>query len=170
MVIERHLNSLFALILAAILWGALAIQFFKHEEPCPLCLLQRLGMLGMASGALMNVRFGPRKSHYGLSLFSAVFGGFVALRQMFLHVCPQFPKFGVPFWGLSLYTWSFITFAASIFYIGLLLLFFDHQKEEMETPRSDPFGLFAFIVLFLVALTNIFSTLWLCGLSACDEI
>jgi disulfide bond formation protein DsbB len=164
---EKHLNALMALILSGVLWGALAIQFFKHEEPCSLCLLQRLGMLGVAGGALMNVKFAPRKLHYGLSLLFAFFGGFVALRQISLHICPGFLKFGTPFWGISLYTWSFFVFASSVLYIALLLLIFDRKWRSGETAPLNWWGHLAFILVFLVALTNIFITLWLCKLGAC---
>ena len=165
---ERNLNALMALIIAGVLWGALCIQFFKHEEPCPLCLLQRLGMLGVAIGALMNVKFGTRQMHYGLSLISAIFGGFVALRHISLHICPGFPTFGHPFWGLSLYTWSFFVFVSSVAYIALLFLIFDHREEKVHPSRVTWFGHFSFILVFLVALTNIFTTLWQCGLSVCQ--
>jgi len=186
---ERHLNALMAVLLSAVLWGALAIQFIKHEMPCPLCFLQRLGMLGVASGALMNVKFGPRKAHYGFSLFFAVFGGFVALRQIALHVCPGFPIFGHPFWGLSLYTWSFIVFASSIFYIGSLFLIFDKStftilskgaaeregaagstKDLHMIPYFHRWWQIAFILVFLVALTNCIGVLWQCGLGPCKDI
>lgn len=163
---ERNANALLALILACVLGGALGIQFFKHEVPCALCMLQRLGMLGVAAGALMNVKFGPRKMHYGLCLFAAIFGGFVALRQISLHVCPEFPTFGVPFWGLSLYTWSFIVYACSILYVGLLLMIFDHEAQP-AIPRPNWWGRLAFALVFLVAGLNIFSALWVCGLGAC---
>jgi disulfide bond formation protein DsbB len=167
---ERNLNTLMAILIAAVLWGALCIQFIKQETPCPLCFLQRLGMLGVAAGALMNVKFGPRKIHYGLSLLSTLFGGFVALRQIALHVCPQFPTFGHPFWGLSLYTWSFILFACSVAYIALLLIIFE-QKTDREGPkRPNGWGHLAFALVFLVALTNIFTTLWQCGLTPCTDV
>lgn len=164
---ERHANALLALILASVLWGALGIQFFKHEVPCALCMMQRLGMIGVAAAALLNVKFGPRKIHYGLCLFAAIFGGFVALRQISLHACPQFPTFGVPFWGLSLYTWSFIVHASAIFYIGLMLIIFGRHELPAERTTPNWWGQLAFVVVGLVAVTNIFASLWVCGLGAC---
>lgn len=155
-----------ALILAGILWGALGVQYIAKEEPCPLCYLQRLGMLGVASGVLMNVRWGVRKRHYGLSLFSAVFGGFVALRQFFLHVCPGYPKFGEPVFGLNLYTWSFIIFSCCIAYISLLFLLF--PSREKEESAVTWFGHLSFILVFLIALANIFAILLQCGLGPCQ--
>ena len=164
---ERNCNTLMALLISCVLWGAYGIQFFLHEEPCVLCLLQRLGMLGVAFGALLNIKFGIRRSHYGLSLISAVFGGFVALRQIALHVCPTFSKFGKPFWGLSLYTWSFIVFSSSVLYIALLLLIFDRKKEDLKKTPMNVWGQLAFASVFLVAFSNIFTTLRQCGLGYC---
>jgi len=166
--LERHLNAFMATVISGVLWGALAIQFFKHEEPCPLCLLQRLGMLGVAAGILMNLKFGIRKAHYALALISALFGGFVALRHISLHICPGFPTFGHPFWGLSLYTWSFFVFASSIAYIALLLLIFDQKTDKKESIKRNWCDHLAFILVFLVTLTNIFTTLWKCGLGPCS--
>ncbi len=164
---ERNLNGLQAIIIACVLFGALSIQYFYDEEPCVLCLMQRLGMLGVAAGALMNCRFGPRRAHYGFSLLSAIYGGFVALRQIALHICPQFPTFGIPFWGLSLYMWSFIIFSCSVAFAALLLICFDSVKREVNF-RMNWWSQLAFALIFLAAFANIFSTLQLCGLGPCS--
>lgn len=164
---EKNLNALQAIIIAGVLLGAFTIQYFKQEEPCPLCLLQRLGMMGVAAGALMNCKFGPRKMHYGLSLISVIFGGFVALRQICLHICPGFPTFGIPLWGLSLYTWSFLVFACSVAYIGLLLLIFDHSDKEEGKETINWWSHLAFALTLLVSLGNVIYTFYECGLTAC---
>lgn len=164
---EINLNSLLVLILSAILLGAFGIQIFKHEGPCPLCLLQRLGMIGVACGALLNVKFGVRPAHYGLSLLSVLLGGFVALRQIALHVCPDFSEFGEPFWGLSLYTWSFLVFVSTVAYIGLLLLIFDHRERPAGDAPINWFGQLAFALIFIAAVGNVGVSFWLCGLGPC---
>ncbi|MFZ0566236.1 MAG: disulfide bond formation protein B [Chlamydiales bacterium] len=163
---EKNLNALLAVILGAVISGSLYIQLFDHEEPCPLCLLQRLGMLGVATGALMNLKFGAKTAHYGLSLLSGIMGGFVALRQIALHVCPGFSKFGTPVLGLSLYTWSFIVFASSAAYIALLLLFFDKRKGAIHPLNG--WGYFAFVLVFLVTCANIVLTFLECGWGPCN--
>lgn len=166
--LEKNLNALLVIAISCVLFGAFGIQFLLHEVPCPLCLLQRLAMIGLATGALLNLKFGIRKAHYGLSILSCVFGGFVALRHILLHICPQFPKFGHPFWGLSLYVWSFILFASSITYIGLLLLIFDRQIESYEPKPLNWWCLLAFILIFVADFANIFTTFFLCGWGACE--
>lgn len=167
---ERNLNALLGFIISMVLSGGFAIQLFKQEIPCPLCYLQRLGMLGVAAGALMNVKFGPHKRHYGLSLLAACFGGFVALRQIALHVCPGTPTFGHPFWGLSLYTWSFIVFICSIAYIALLLLIFDKEEDAPVTLPMNRWGKTVWALLFLIALGNVGATLLQCGFGPCADV
>ncbi len=167
--IERVMNALIALVIASVLLGAFAFQFIKNEEPCPLCLLQRVGMLGVCMGALMNVRFGPSTTHYGMMLLSCFFGGFVALRQIFLHVCPGFPLFGVPFWGLSLYTWSFLVFVSTVVAVALLLFLHDAKKAMAGQNGADRLDRTALWLLFLIALGNVAATLAQCGLGPCVD-
>ena len=166
---ERDLNALMAIILSGILLGAFGVQIFMHEQPCPLCLLQRLGMLGVASGALLNVWYGIRMSHYGLILLNSLMGGLVALRQISLHACPGFSVFGIPVLGLSLYTWSFIIFACVVLATALLLFLYD-PKESEEPPL--PLNLWcktSFALIFFVSVVNVVTTLFQCGLGPCTD-
>jgi disulfide bond formation protein DsbB len=110
--LARSLNVLFVLAVSLILLAAFGVQFAKGELPCPLCLLQRLAMLGVGAGALLNVRYGVRPRHYGFALASAIFGGAVAGRQVLLHIAPGDPGYGEPLLGWHLYTWSFVAFAS----------------------------------------------------------
>jgi hypothetical protein len=68
------LNALGLYALALILAAAFAAQLLLHELPCPLCLLQRLQFTLLAIGPILNVRWGPRPSHYALSLLAAIVG------------------------------------------------------------------------------------------------
>ncbi|MEZ5315572.1 MAG: disulfide bond formation protein B [Chlamydiales bacterium] len=160
---ERNLNALLVYILTAILIGAFLIEIFADERPCVLCFLERLGMIGVAIGALMNCRLGPHKLHYGLSILSALFGGAVALRQIALHICPGFPVFGKSFWGLNLYTWSFLIFSSSIIYIALLLISFDQSKKS----RMNLWCRYAFFAAFGVTVANIIFSFSVCGWGTC---
>lgn len=173
---EKGFNALIAIILGGIVLGALSIQFFGHETPCPLCYLQRLAMLGIATSLLMNIKLELRKSHYGLGLLFCLYGGFVALRQMALHACPGFPKFGIPFWGLSLYTWSFITFAASVLAIGILLIVFDlplmqplkQPLKQVQKKKLPWWALFAFAIVAFDAIINVIAIAMQCGIGSCE--
>lgn len=164
---ERDLNALLIVILSGVLLSAFGVQFLFREQPCPLCMLQRLGMLGVACAAALNIWHGVRMSHYALMLLSALVGGFVALRQISLHVCPGFASFGFPVLGLSLYTWSFIVFVCVVLYVALLLFLYD-PKETQEAPVNT-WSKFATGAIFLIAFLNIFTTFMTCGFGPCAD-
>lgn len=167
--LEYLLNAIFVLIIGTVLMGAFGYQVIKHENPCPLCLLQRLGMLGIAVGCMMNLKFGISMTHYGLMIFSALFGGSVSLRQIALHVCPNFPTFGQPVLGFSLYTWAFFVFAASIFAIGVLLEIFGTNRDKKQTKPVPSFiNKVAFVYIFFISIAEVITTFFLCGFSACQ--
>lgn len=166
---ERDLNALIVIILSGVLLGAFGVQIFMHETPCPLCLLQRLGMLGVAVGALLNIWFGARSSHYGLMLLSALMGGFVALRQISLHVCPGFPEFGVPVLGMSLYTWSFVVFVCVTLAVALLLFLYDPKNSLESPPPLNLWSKTAFGLIFFIAIANILTTFFQCGIGPCVD-
>jgi len=162
---EKILNALMIITLMFIVLGSLVVQFFYHEEPCPLCLLQRLAMLSIASAALLNIYSFPRKLHYGLILMAAFFGGFVALRHIALNICSSSP-FGNPLWGLSLYTWAFFTFVCVVLAVAIFLILFDknHRSTLMQvsTWHWVPLAL-----LLFTALLNIYATWHRCGFNNC---
>ena len=72
------LNALSLYAVALVLAAAFAAQFILHELPCPLCLLQRILFAALAVGPILNIRFGPRPSHYAMSLLAAVAGAIVS--------------------------------------------------------------------------------------------
>ncbi len=163
--LQRFLNALVILIISGVILAAFGVQIFEGEEPCPLCYLQRAAMIGVAFALALNLKNGIRPQHYGLALLFTLFGGAVALRQISLHVCPQFPKFGLPVLGMSLYTWSFFVFVCSIFAIALLLLLY--RKEQKEVP-VEKWSLFAIGLIFFVTVANVLSTLLQCGFGSCE--
>lgn len=167
--LEKDLNALVIIILSGVLLSAFGVQFIWHEEPCPLCLLQRVGMVGVAASLLLNLWFGIRTAHYGLAILSSLVGGFVALRQVSLHVCPGFPEFGVPVLGISLYTWSFFVFVCCVAAIAAMLFLYDPKESEGEPMLLDFLGKTAFTLIFLVTVANVIATLNQCGLGVCTD-
>lgn len=167
--LERNLNATVVLILSGVLLSAFGVQFLWHERPCPLCLLQRLGMIGVSVGLLLNVWCGIRMAHYGLALLAALAGGFVALRQISLHVCPGTVPFGLPVLGLSLYTWSFIVFVCVVLSVALLLFLYDPEKSENEALPVNGYCRFVSGFIFLVALANVVTTFMQCGFGPCVD-
>src|SRR5262245_66494518 len=80
------LNTLGLYAVALVLAVAFAAQLILGELPCPLCLLQRIQFAMLAVGPTLNVRFGPRPSHYAVSLFAATAGAAFAARQVLLQL------------------------------------------------------------------------------------
>ncbi len=165
---ERNLNALIIFILCGILLAAFGVQFIEHEEPCPLCLLQRLGMIAAGTCLLFNLLFGIHPAHYGLALLSSLFGGTVALRQISLHVCPGFPEFGLPVLGISLYTWSFLIFFCLVLSIAFLLILYNPKKSQEMVPLNPVFKVACGLLLFVVA-ANIVTTYAQCGFGPCTD-
>lgn len=166
---ERTFNAIWILVICGVLTASLWEQFVHKEIPCPLCLLQRLAMISIACSALLNLVFGTKVAHYSLALIASVVGGVVSLRQIALHVCPQFETFGTPVLGLSLFTWAFLVYCCSIIAVALLMFFYDPKESNKEASRLNGLDWCAVIYLLFVTLVNIFSALMLCGFGLCDE-
>ena len=165
------LNALSLYAVALVLAVAFAAQLVLQELPCPLCLLQRLQFTVLAIGPVLNVRFGPRPSHYALSLLAAVAGAAFSTRQVLLHILPGDAGYGTALFGYHYYTWALIGFAAAIVLLAAMLLF-DRQFERDAAAEQTAPGAFATTAVWLViALTalNVVSTLLECGFGACAD-
>lgn len=163
------LNALALYAVAFVLFAAFAAQLLLGELPCPLCLLQRILFAMLAVGPMLNIRHGPRSSHYALSLFAAVVGAVVSSRQILLHILPGDTGYGSALFGYHYYTWAFIGFVAAIVAIAAVLLF-ERQFEERAAPT--PVNGFAAAAIWLViALTalNVVSALLECDFGACAD-
>ena len=115
----RVLNILALFVICAVLSVAFYIQFTNEPLPCPLCLLQRVAMVAVGFGLVLNLTCGLRPGHYGIMLLGAVFGAATALTQITLHIVPGTGSYGPPILGLHLYSWAFIAFGAVFFLSGL---------------------------------------------------
>lgn len=170
--LATRINILGLLIISGVLLGAYYVQFGKGEFPCPLCLLQRLAMLGVAFGAMLNIRYGLRPAHYGVSLLSAVFGACVSVRQILLHIVPGDQGYGSAVFGLHLYTWAFIVFSVTVLLISIMMLF-DKQFEKNEgsepKSRKTPLITAVFFLVVLIAISNVITTFLECGLAQCPD-
>lgn len=167
---ERCINALELIGLLLVLLMAFIFQFVFQELPCPLCLLQRLGFIGISVGFLLNLRFGLRPSHYAISLLSALFTSFVALRQIALHAIPGTGSYGSAIFGLHMYTWSFIL-AMLITIFTTLSLSIDrqylHPHHKNIKWRHFTHALFAIAIIFTAF--NLVSVLLECGIMQCPD-
>lgn len=167
----RDINATGALGLGLVVTGAYIFQFVLHELPCPLCLLQRLGMLGAAFGLLMNVRFGLRPSHYAMAVLSALFGAAVSVRQILLHIVPvagQPTGYGTPLFGLHVYTWALLIFLVTILAAAVLLLYNRQFRDSRVLPLTA-YHSFVYWFIIVLAAANALTTLLQCGVLPCPD-
>jgi disulfide bond formation protein DsbB len=81
------------LVCAGLIGFALYLQHVQGEDPCPLCILQRIAFIGMGAVFLVGALHGPARRGaivYGtLAVIVATIGGGIAGRQVWLQSLPK---------------------------------------------------------------------------------
>lgn len=129
----------FVLAYIGVLLGGFAVQFGTGEFPCPLCMLQRYGMMLATMGAMWvlvesrrGYLTGARYSQgLGMAIVGSIVGASASMRQILLHIEPGDDGYGAPILGIHLYSWALITFFIVIIYCGIALIL---------APRAIPVG------------------------------
>ncbi len=167
--VSKTLNTIALLVLAIPLLIDFAIQLTTGPLPCPLCLLQRIAVAGVAVGLILNLACGIRPSHYAVMILSAVLGGSVALGQITLHIVPGTGTYGPPLFGFHLYTWAFGVFGAIVILSAAMLLFDQQYKadDDLDPQRMSGLAKIACTLIVLITLGNVASTFLECGLAEC---
>ncbi len=161
-----RLNALGLYAVSAALILAFYWQLVFDELPCPLCLLQRVALAGLAIGPILTIRHGPKPANYGLVIIAALLGAAIAARQILLHIMPGDAGFGAAFLGLHFYTWAFLCFVMAVLAAAIMLTF-DKQFEPQPVRRCGTFeGLAVWLIIGLTGL-NAASALLECGFSGC---
>ena len=161
------LNALSLYALALVLLLGFYFQLGWHELPCPLCLLQRVAFVALAVGPILNIRYGPRPSHYALSMLAALVGVTASVRQVMLHILPGDKGYGSPIMGLHFYTWAALFFLLAVALIGIVMLF---DRQFTDAPSTPPaFARIAVWLVILLVAANALSTLLECGFAVCPE-
>jgi disulfide bond formation protein DsbB len=168
--LSLRLNALGLLAISAVLLFAFADQFFLGDLPCPLCILQRAGFVVAGFGLALNLRFGPRASHYALMIIGALAGATVAGRQILIHVVPGSGSYGSALFGLHFYAWAFVVFMLIVLGTAIMLLF-DRQfaAGENTVMRLPGLAFCAFALFALLALGNGISTVLECAGGLCPD-
>ncbi|WP_280190652.1 disulfide bond formation protein B [Delftia sp. PS-11] len=100
----RRLLALIALACVAMLGFGMYLQHVVGLEPCPMCIVQRYALIGVAIFAGLGSLRGARGWIMGwgaLALVAAGFGAFVAARQSWLQwYPPEFATCGRDFYGM----------------------------------------------------------------------
>lgn len=173
----KLMNALDLLGICLVLIIAFGFQFVLKELPCPLCLLQRLGLLAIGFGFLLNIHFHIRPSHYALSLLAAVLTAFVSFRQVLLHIMPGEGGYGSSILGLHMYTWVLVLSVLTIIYIAIVM---SHPKQyhleqdaekihEAKNPWVKKLSHLAFVLFIVVAIANMVSLFSECGFKQCPD-
>jgi disulfide bond formation protein DsbB len=168
--LSRLLNALGLIAVDTVLALAFVDQLWFRDLPCPVCILQRAAFTAAGFGLALNLVFGPRPSQYGMTLLGAAVGAAISLRQMLVYVVPGSGSYGNAIFGMHLYTWAFIAFALMV--IGSAILLLDDRQFARAEPwssRLNVLPLTAFVVFLVLAVSNIISTLFICGAGFCPD-
>ncbi|WP_142416115.1 disulfide bond formation protein B [Bartonella massiliensis] len=163
------MNTLGLIGLSIVLVVAFYYQLVKFELPCPLCLLQRVGLMLAGFGFLLNIHHKVKNTHYGMVILGCMVTSIIAARQVFLHITPDDLGYGSTFFGLHFYTWAFIISVLCIFSVTCLMVLGElaHKFKEFS-----PFPILSktasFLFVFLIA-ANLISTILECGGGQCAD-
>ncbi|ALL39849.1 disulfide bond formation protein B [Serratia marcescens] len=163
------MNTLSLFGISAALSVAFYYQLALFDLPCPLCLLQRVGLILMGCGFLFNVRFGIKGAHYGIALFGCVVTGSIAARQMFLHILPGDAGYGSTFLGLHFYTWALLSSIIAVVAIAVMMMLGKDRQVAEETFTVSLWGKLAMLLFALVIAANLVSTVLECGGGQCVD-
>ncbi|WHI48370.1 disulfide bond formation protein B [Microbulbifer sp. JMSA004] len=167
----RDLNAIGIIIICGVLGIAAYFQLVDGEMPCPLCLLQRIGLTGVLFGLTLNLLYGSRPMHYSLATLSALFGAATALRQVSLHVIPGTPGYGNPLMGYHYYTWALFIFYMIIIGIAIISAF----GKQYENPVFSGFrsqgalSKIAIVAALSITAINTLITFAECGPTVCPD-
>ncbi|MDD2546938.1 MAG: disulfide bond formation protein B [Burkholderiaceae bacterium] len=100
----RRVLALISLACVAMLAFGMYLQYGVGLEPCPMCIVQRYALIGVAVFAALASATGKKAAWMliaGLGLLSAGFGAFVAARQSWLQwYPPEIATCGRDFYGM----------------------------------------------------------------------
>ncbi|WP_395755389.1 disulfide bond formation protein B [Edwardsiella ictaluri] len=162
-------NTLGLFGISAALLVAFYYQLALLDLPCPLCLLQRIGLILIGFGFLFNVRFGIKGAHYGIALIGCVITGLIAARQMFLHILPGDSGYGSTFLELHFYTWALLASIIVIVAIAVMMMLGEVRPTTGETISVPLWGKIAIALFALVIVANLISTVLECGGGQCAD-
>ena len=80
-------------ICAGLLGFAYYLQYVEDQNPCPLCMVQRVAFFGVAAVYLLGALHGPKRAgaaiYGGLAFVAAALGAAVAARHVWLQSLPE---------------------------------------------------------------------------------
>ncbi len=144
-------------------------QVVMYELPCPLCLLQRVGLIIAGFGFLFNICFGQRNMHYGMVIFGCILTGVMASRQIFLHIMPDDLGYGSKLLGIHFYTWALIASVVIIAATAVVLSISEARVSGHPLKIHPGLSRIACWGFLLLIAANLTSTILECGSGQCDD-
>lgn len=167
--IARIVSFLALFATCAVLLFVLYWQLVGGEVPGSLALMQRIALVGIGLGFLLNVRFGASESHFGVVIVSAAVGLVIAARQMLAYAATSGAAVGPQMLEWHFYTWSLVGFFAAILLAGAMLFIEGQFVEGVRDTRPSGAAQAAGWLFVLVTLAHVVSALLQCGFEACFE-
>ena len=173
-----QLNYIYSLLILVamifILTTALYMQVVHNENPCPLCLLQRVMYFGICFGVILNLRSGYSMRYEGITLISIILLLIISTRQTLLDIYPRpgHEYIGSAFLGLHMPVWSIVFSVLFLlaFSMRFCILGFSDYLSESHLESYPKIKLLANILAwFIIALCG-FNVLFIflqCGFSHC---
>lgn len=161
-------------VIAGILTTAMTLQYVKGELPCPLCLLERVAMLGVCFGIMLNFRRGFSYQNTGFSLLFAIVLLVIAVRQSLLDIYPRpgHEYIGSAILGIHMPVWSIIIALSLLtaYAIKLAILGGDDYLRKAELAEFPAIRKIADVLsLYVIAIcvVNLISVILQCGFGEC---
>ena len=161
-------------VIAGILTAAMTLQYVNGELPCPLCLLERVAMLGVCFGIMLNFRRGFSYQNTGFSLLFAIVLLVVSVRQSLLDIYPRpgHEYIGSAIFGIHMPVWSIIIALALLiaYAIKLAILGGDEYLREADVSEFPAIRRIADILsiyVIAICLINLVSVVLQCGFGEC---
>ena len=171
----RVLNYFGLIVPLLVVFAAIIVQLTGGELPCSHCNMERLGYFTLALGPALNLRFGIRPSHYGISLAGAMFLGTVSLDMMVRVAQNVGPAgWGPVVLGLHVNSWSLIISIVAGIGVAVMLLW-ERQfslPPSLQTALSKPIGRILFVALLIVIgviAVDLISVILECGPGICPD-
>lgn len=176
--ILAQLNYIYLLLMmaaiAGILTAAMTMQYRYGELPCPLCLLQRVALFGIAFGIMLNFRDGFSYRNTGFSLMFTILLLVISVRQTLLDIYPRpgHEYIGSAVFGIHMPVWSIIIAATILvaYAAKMSVLGGDGYLEKTKIGKFPALqrianGLSAFLIALCVV--NLVSVVLQCGFGQC---
>ena len=161
-------------VIAGILTAAMTLQYVNGELPCPLCLLERVAMLGVCFGIMLNFRRGFSYQNTGFSLLFAIVLLVISVRQSLLDIYPRpgHEYIGSAIFGIHMPIWSIIIALALLtaYAIKLAILGGDEYLREADVSEFPAIRRIAdalSIYVIAICLINLVSVVLQCGFGEC---